>query len=116
MACPVTANIHVQVTDRSWSYFQVAFMNHRIPVRNLEIRAADGGAWQGMNRVWGAVWALNHDSLIEGQASGAVLRVTSALERSVESPVVLTEEPVGSTIDLEVQFDTAAASGESCPP
>lgn len=112
--CPVEGNIHVQIRDRSWGYFQFVVQNHRIPVRQVEVRPEGSADWLVAERVWGSVFAVDNPTFIEGQGPGGVVRLTSARGDVVESPVVLGSEALNDTADLGVQFDVAPVMSEPC--
>lgn len=112
--CPVEGNIHVQVRDRSWGYFQFVVQNHRIPVRQVEVRPEGSEEWLVAERVWGSVFALDNPTFIEGQGAGGVVRLTSSRGDVVESAFVLGSEALNDTADLGVQFDVAPVMTEPC--
>jgi expansin (peptidoglycan-binding protein) len=116
--CPVTGTIHIQITDiNQWGYFQVAFMNHRIPVRNVQVRRANQAEWMQMERVWGAVWAISDGEAFGTPGGvGGVLRITSAQGQVVTSTVVVpASTALGDAWDLGVQFqDGSPDPGGAC--
>lgn len=116
VACPVNGTITIEVTDRSWSYFQAAFFGYRVPLRLVEFQPVGGGTWTAMTRRWGAVWD-NMDNQHEAFSStsagagsdgvGVTLRLTSAQGQVLTSKVVLSNasSAKGRAVDLGVQFD-----------
>jgi hypothetical protein len=116
VACPVSGNVGIEVTDRSWSYFQAAFFGYRIPLRLVEFQPVGGSTWTAMTRRWGAVWDnMDHqDEAFSSTSAGAgnngvgvTLRLTSAQGQVVTSTVVLSNANSAkeNTVDLGVQFD-----------
>lgn len=86
--CPVTGNIHVQINDwNEWGYLRLAFVNHRIPIRAAEVRAAPAGDWRPMKRSGGA-WDIL-DGPVPNDGDGVVFRLTSAAGEVIEgtSPI-----------------------------
>jgi hypothetical protein len=128
VACPGVGNIDLEVTDRSWSYFQAAFFGYRVPLRLVEFRPAGGSTWKPMTRRWGAVWDNmdNQDEAFSSTSAGAgsngvgvTLRLTSAQGQVLTSTVVLGEanSSKGKAVDLGVQFDDLLpSSGGTCRP
>jgi expansin (peptidoglycan-binding protein) len=115
--CPVSGNMYLQLLDRNqWGYVRFQVVNHRIPVRNLEFRAAGGGTWFPARRSGGA-WDIpdNGDSFASDGAGG-VFRLTSAQGEILETPNTLTyASAMGSVFELGAQFsDQAAPGGAVC--
>jgi hypothetical protein len=53
--CPVTGNAHLQILDRNeWGYLRFQILNHRIPIRAVEFRAASGTTYFPAERSGGA--------------------------------------------------------------
>lgn len=105
--CPVTGNIHVRVAARNqYGYVQLAFFNHRLPVRSVEYRPADGASWTALERC-DARWCGEDDAFADG-GPGAVFRLTSA-EASID-PVQ--SEPFPYSIGEDAIFDTGAQFAE----
>jgi hypothetical protein len=123
VACPVTGSIFIEVLDRSWGYFQAAFMNYVVPLRTVEYRPVGGSNWTVMQRRWGSVWDTD-DAAFYTVASGAgvnsagaTLRMTSAQGQVVTSTVVLNQanSAVSQTVDTGVQFDNLLrVPGDTC--
>lgn len=126
VACPVNGTIQLEVTDRSWAYFQAAFFEHRVPLRLVEFQPEGSTTWTEMTRRWGAVWD-NMDSqdaafvtLAAGAGSdgaGVRLRLTSAQGQVVTSTALLdaSNSAVGMTVDLRIQFDNQlGVAGDTC--
>lgn len=104
--CPVTGNIRVYVTARNqWGYMQIAFFNHRHPIRLVEYRASDGDAWMPMERCL-ARWCLDGDmETFSDDGPGGVFRLTSATGEVVEGTEVLTTSVgEGEDFDTGIQF------------
>jgi hypothetical protein len=126
VACPVSGNIDIEVTDRSWSYFEAAFFGYRVPLRLVEFQPLGGSTWTAMTRRWGAVWDnMDHqDAAFSSTSAGAgsdgvgvTLRLTSAQGQVVTSTVALSNanSAKGSAVDLAVQFDNLlTVSGDTC--
>ena len=116
--CPVTGSIHIEVRDRSRGYYQFGVLNHRIPVRRVEVQVADSSAWIEAERVWGGVWAVQHAAFdLQTGGEGGRLRLTSAQGEVVTSTARLGSEDEGDTTDLGVQFtDQAPDAGGTCEP
>jgi expansin (peptidoglycan-binding protein) len=115
--CPVTGNMYLQLLDRNqWGYVRFQVVNHRIPVRNVEFRAADGSTWFPAHRSGGA-WDTpdNGDGFASGGAGG-VFRLTSAQGEILQMPNTLAYTSTkGSVFDLGGQFaDHDAQSGAVC--
>jgi hypothetical protein len=107
--CPVTGNIQLRVAARNeWGYVQLAFFNHRLPIRTVEFRASDGSTWTPLERCE-ARWCGPDTSDVFAQGGpGAVFRITSA-EPTV-APVETTTFPYG--VGEEGIFDTGVQLGE----
>ncbi|MBN2528603.1 MAG: hypothetical protein JXR76_19595 [Deltaproteobacteria bacterium] len=115
--CPVTGNIHVQITARNqWGYMQLAFFNHRFPIREVAYRAADSAQWHPMERCL-ARWCQEEDkSTFSKGGPGGVFRLTSANGDVVEAREVLTYDVTeGSDFNTGVQFAEAASPEGVCP-
>ncbi len=110
--CPVTGNIHVYITARNqWGYMQIAFFNHRFPIRTVEYRAADATEWLPMERCL-ARWCLDGDmETFSDSGPGGGFRLTSALGEVVESDQVLTY-----AVSEHSDFDTGIQFAETDPP
>ena len=114
--CPVSGNIHVYITSRNqWGYMQLAFFNHRFPIRTVEYRASDSNEWLPMNRCL-ARWCLDEDMVtFAANGPGGMFRFTSAPGEMVESNAVLTADIAeGSDFDLGVQFADIPAEDGVC--
>ncbi len=114
--CPVSGNIHVYITSRNqWGYMQLAFFNHRFPIRTVEYRAADSNEWLPMSRCL-ARWCLEEDKVtFAANGPGGVFRFTSAPGEVVESTAVLTADIAeGSDFDSGVQFADISAENGVC--
>jgi hypothetical protein len=126
VACPMSGNIGIEVTDRSWSYFQAAFFGYRVPLRLVEFQPVGGATWKAMTRRWGAVWDNmdNQDEAFSSTSAGAgsngvgvTLRLTSAQGQVLTSQVVLSNanSAKGAALDLGAQFDNLLpVSGGAC--
>lgn len=104
--CPVTGNIHVHISSRNqWGYMQIAFFNHRVPIRTVEYRAPAGDAWMPMYRCL-ARWCQEEDmETFSNNGPGGIFRLTAANGDVVESTEVLSYDvSEGSDFDLGVQF------------
>lgn len=114
--CPVSGNIHVYITARNqWGYMQIAFFNHRFPIRKVEYRAAQGVQWLPMERCL-ARWCLKEDKETFAQnGPGGVFRLTSATGEVIESTTALdygvTE---GSNFDTGIQFALTESPQGAC--
>lgn len=116
--CPVAGNIHAQIKDRNqWGYLRLQLINHRIPVRTIDYRAAGGATWRPVQRSGGAWHVVDDpDGVFASGSPGGVLRITSAQGETVEATNVLTYDIAsGSVFDLGVQLtDQAPATGAAC--
>ncbi len=113
--CPVTGNIQVRVASRNqYGYVQLAFFNHRLPIRTVEFRPADGEHWQPLERCL-ARWCGDFDAFAD-DGPGAVFRLTSA--ESAVDPVETDVFPYSAgddaVFDTGVQFAEIAAPGGAC--
>ena len=114
--CPVTGNIYVYITARNrWGYLQLAFFNHRVPIRTVEYRAADGDEWLPMERCL-ARWCLDGDmETFADDGPGGIFRFISADGETVEAAQVLTYAvSEGSNFDLGVQFSKRDPIIDTC--
>lgn len=113
--CPVSGDIHLLVNDHEFAYLRVALMNHRVPLRGVEMRATGAGVtgdnpWTALTRSGGA-WEAHGSMPHDRGGDGVQFRLTSAQGQVVESSVVVPTRPErGSTFDLGVQVD------DSMPP
>jgi len=115
--CPVEGNIFAQIIDRNeWGYVRLQFVNHRIPIRTAEFRAADGDAWFALARSGGAWHAVENGEMFAADGPGGVFRLTSAQGEVLESVNVLDYGTgIGSVFDLGVQLtDQDPPEGGSC--
>ncbi|MBN1773638.1 MAG: hypothetical protein JXB32_20410 [Deltaproteobacteria bacterium] len=115
--CPVDGNVFLQINDRNeWGYLRLQFLNHRIPIRTADYRAADGTGWQAVQRSGGAWHVLDDNTTFAADGPGGVFRLISAQGEVLETPNVLTYDvPDGATFDLGAQLtDQAPASGGPC--
>ena len=106
----------VYITARNeWGYMQIAFFNHRFPIRTVEYRAADGTQWLPMERCL-ARWCLDGDmETFSDGGPGGVFRLTSAAGETIESTEVLGYDITeGSDFNTGVQFAEAKPAGEPC--
>ncbi len=107
--CPVTGNIHVQISDwNQWGYQQLQFVNHRIPIRYASVRASPDGTWIPLERTGGR-WRVM-EGPEPGDGDGILYRVESAQGQVVEGTNVLpftTVDPSGDTLlhDIGAQLD-----------
>jgi len=113
--CPVDGNIHIQVNDSNeWGYLRMAFMNHLIPIREVDVRAHPDGEWVAAERS-GGCWHVQKDGPTPDEGDGIAFRITSAQGETVESSNPVDFEPAqGSTHDLGVQFQEAYNPDEDC--
>jgi hypothetical protein len=115
--CPVTGNAFLQILDRNqWGYVRFQVLNHRIPVRKIEYRAASGTEYYPAKRSGGA-WSVGDVSdMFKSDGDGGRFRLTSAEGEVVEMPAVLTFDAAkGSFFDLGAQFThQSAATGQVC--
>lgn len=114
--CPVTGNIHAQINDRNeWGYVRLAFVNHRIPIRTAQYRAADGEQWLAVQRSGGA-WHVLDDNVTFAEGSpGGVFRFTSPTGEVVEGSAVLTYDVgIDSVFDTGAQFHEVEPSAGAC--
>lgn len=114
--CPIEGNIHVLVNDDNLAYLRVAFVNHRVGIRSVELRGVGAGApadtpWVALNRSGGA-WEAHSELALDRGGEGVVFRLTSALgETFTSEAIVPAHPPSGTTFDLGVQFEELAAPG-----
>lgn len=115
--CPVTGNAHLQIIDRNeWGYVRFQVINHRIPVRTIEYKAASGTTYYAAERSGGA-WAVGDvGDMFASSGEGGTFRLTSAQGEVVEMPTTLTYDvATGSNFDLGGQLsDQANSGGGSC--
>jgi hypothetical protein len=115
--CPVEGNVHIQLNDRNeWGYVRLQFVNHRIPIRSADYRAADGVEWRPVQRSGGAWHVLEDNTTFAAAGPGGVFRLTSAQGEVLETPNVL-EYAVGAgaTFDLGAQLtDLEPPEGGAC--
>jgi hypothetical protein len=115
--CPVTGNIHLQILDRNqWGYLRFQVINHRIPIRTVEFRAADDDVYYPAERSGGAWHVLEHGEAFESAGVGGVFRLTSAQGQVLETPNVLGYAvTTGSFFDTGAQLtDQTPAAGPAC--
>jgi hypothetical protein len=115
--CPVQGNVHVQINDRNeWGYLRLQFVNHRIPIRSAEYRAADGATWQSVQRSGGAWHVLDDNQTFASGGPGGVFRLTSAQGEVLECPNSLGYDVLsGTTFDLGAQLtDQKPSTGGAC--
>ena len=115
--CPVDGNVHIQINDRNeWGYLRLAFLNHRIPIRTADYRAANGTEWKPVQRSGGAWHVLDDNDTFASGGPGGVFRLTSAQGEVLECPNTLTYDIVdGSTFDLGAQLsDQDPSAGGAC--
>lgn len=115
--CPVSGNAHLQLLDRNeWGYVRFQVLNHRIPVRAIEYRAADGDTYFSAERSGGA-WAVGDMAeMFASGGPGGRFRLTSAQGEILEMPNSLTYDVArGSFFDLGAQFtDQKQSAGGEC--
>lgn len=126
VACPVSGNIHVQVNDENVTYMRLQFLNHRVPIRSAEVRAAGVGApldapWLPLGRSGGAWEAIGEGMDLARGGEGVTFRITSAQGQTIESSVIVPAHPPRrSFFDLGVQLDdvmpTMGAACDFHPP
>ena len=115
--CPVDGNVFLQLNDRNeWGYLRLQFLNHRIPIRTADYRAADGGEWRPVQRSGGAWHVLDDNVTFAADGPGGLFRLTSAQGEVLETPNLLSYAvPDGSTFDLGAQLsDQAPSTGGAC--
>jgi hypothetical protein len=114
--CPVTGNIHAELLDRNqWGYLRMAFVNHRIPIRTAEYRAANGTEWLPVQRSGGAWHVPDDNNTFANGSAGGVFRFTSPTGETVAGTAVLTQNiAVGALFDTGVNFVPVTPSGTSC--
>jgi hypothetical protein len=84
-----------------WGYLRLAFVNHRIPIRVAEVRAAPEGEWRPLKRSGGA-WDIL-DGPVPDDGDGVVFRLTSAQGEVIEGTTVI---PFLDESALSRRFDT----------
>lgn len=121
VACPVTGNAFVYVSDVNVTYMRLQFANHRIPVRTAEWRATGAGVtgsneWTPLRRSGGAWEMIGEGRPTNRGGDGVVFRITSAQGQVLTSEAVVpTQGPIATAFDLGVQFDDMMpSSGGSC--
>ena len=114
--CPVTGNIHAQINDRNeWGYLRLAFINHRIPIRTAEYRAADGESWIPVQRSGGAWHVLDDNETFADEGPGGIFRFTSPTGETAEGNSVLgTDVAIDDVFDTGAQFAEREPEGETC--
>jgi hypothetical protein len=114
--CPVEGNVALQISDRNeWGYLRFQVVNHRIPIRAIEYRPADGTAWLGATRSGGAWQVLDGADVFGADGPGGVFRLTSAQGEVVEMPNVLHYADGEGVFDLGGQMtDIAPEPGPAC--
>ncbi|MBN2526469.1 MAG: hypothetical protein JXR76_08745 [Deltaproteobacteria bacterium] len=102
--CPVEGSIYVQVNDANeWGYLRFAPMNHRVPVRRVDVAASPDGPWVAVERSGGAMHVKNGPTPDEGD--GIYFRLTSTLaEQVVSTRPVPYLSAKGSAHELGIQF------------
>lgn len=115
--CPVTGNVHLQIIDRNqWGYVRFQVINHRIPVRSIEFRAAGGTTYFPAERSGGAWHVKTNGKMFADNGPGGVFRLTSAQGETLEMPNTLAYGVAkGAFFDLGAQLhDRENAAGASC--
>jgi len=115
--CPVTGNAHLQINDRNeWGYVRFQVLNHRIPVRTVEFRAADDTTYYPAERSGGAWHVKSNGEMFAKDGAGGVFRLTSAQGEVLEMPNTLSYDvQKGSFFDLGAQLtDQAQQGGGTC--
>jgi hypothetical protein len=115
--CPVTGNAFLQILDRNeWGYLRFAVINHRIPVRQIEFRAADETTFYPAERSGGAWHVLSDGEMFASEGAGGVFRITSAQGEVLELPNTLDYGVAkGDFFDLGAQLtDQEPAEGAQC--
>jgi hypothetical protein len=117
VACPVTGTAYLEILDRNDWYLRFQVVNQRVPVRQVDYRAASGGAWRPVTRSGGA-WDIPSGSndVLGPRAPGGVFRITSAQGQVLEMPNVLGYGVgKGAIFDLGAQLtDLSPATGPAC--
>jgi expansin (peptidoglycan-binding protein) len=114
--CPVTGNAHLQILDRNqWGYLRFQVLNHRLPIRTVEFRAASATTWTPAERSGGAWHVKTGGDMFMDKGEGGHFRLTSAQGESVAMPNLLTYAVAkGSFFDLGGQLSVQAATGPAC--
>jgi len=115
--CPVTGNSYLQILDRNqWGYLRFQVTNHRVPVRTVEFRTADGTTYYPATRSGGAWDVRTSGDMFTDTGPGGVFRMTSAQGETVDMPNTLGYDVgKGAFFDLGAQFtDLENASTLSC--
>jgi len=110
----VEGNIHAQVNDSNeWGYLRFAVINHRIPVRAVEVGASPDGPFVAAERSGGAMHVLEGPT--PDQGDGIWFRLTSAMGETVTATLpVPYMSSGGSAWDLGVQFAQLYNEDEDC--
>jgi len=112
--CPVSGNIHVQISDwNEWGYQRLAFVNHRIPIRYASVRASPDGSWIPFERSGGA-WQVT-DGPEPADGDSVVYRFESAQGQVVEgtNPLPFTTVSPGAN---PLVHDTGIQLDDQQPP
>ncbi|MBN2715449.1 MAG: hypothetical protein JXX14_06310 [Deltaproteobacteria bacterium] len=110
--CPVEGNIYAYMTARNeWGYLQIAFFNHRFPMRTVAYRAVDSTQWRPMTRCL-ARWCLDDDThTFAAGGPGGIFQFTSATGEQVEATETLTYDVAERT-----DFNTGVQFAPVSPP
>ena len=105
--CPVSGNVFAQIIDRNeWGYVRLQLVNHRVPIRAVDYRAADGATWFPLARSGGAWDVPENGEMFAADGPGGVFRLTSAQGEVVECPNALGYGVgIGAVLDLGAQLD-----------
>jgi expansin (peptidoglycan-binding protein) len=112
--CPVTGNVFAQIKNwNQWGYVQLAFINHRIPVRSVEMKYASSDTWFQLTRQSGYFAALDGPSNTDDDL--LYFRITSAQGEVIESTnsIQLLDDSI-DYFDLGVQFVDQNAQTQVC--
>jgi hypothetical protein len=118
--CPVEGDMAVQVIDRNDYFLRFAIVNHRIPVRAVEVRGAGAGApadnpFLEVPRSGGAFQVDGGGMPLARGGAELVFRVTSAQGEVLVSTPIPAAPAIGSTQTLGVQFeDLDPSTGGAC--
>ena len=108
--CPVEGGIRLQINDNNeWGYLRFAPLNHRLPIRRIEYRPANGTTYRDAERSGGAWNVLDDGTTFGDGGTGGVFRLTSATGEVIEASNEVQARPsIGSFVDLGVQFSEPA--------